>query len=181
MYHNKGPSPYSSFASPRMMHSMQNSSTNIKLGGPNTINANKLNSHSRQARAKNFTHEHQQAFAGQGVPGPAEYVSNRIHSLNTKYHSGRKSSIPKARREVGYTKLKVDRRIHYGVAHLTNQVSPASNMHRVEPARARCLSHEEMQSYEGHSSTEAMQMTNVLQKGKPSICYQDNSQHIRCL
>lgn len=38
-----------------------------------------------------------------------------------------------------------------------------------------------MVNHDGAASTEAMQMAYVLAQGKPSICYQDSSQHVRVL
>lgn len=67
----------------------------IQLGGPSTVNQDRMNLCSRDARDQVFTHEHHKNFIGRGVPGPAEYHTNRISSLNSRHASGTKSTVPK--------------------------------------------------------------------------------------
>lgn len=146
------------------------------------MNQGRMNFCSREARDQVFTHEHHKNFIGRGVPGPAEYLTNRISSLNSKHASGTKSCIPKARRDVGYNKIKIDRGMHFGVAHLTNKFSPvAANFSNVTHEAARNTSCEDMLNHDGPASNEAVQMTHVLTNGKPSICYEDQAQHVRLL
>lgn len=102
-------------------HSGKPSNSMIKLGGPNTVNLNKMMNCTRDARDKIFTHESHKSFIGRGVPGPADYYTNCVSPVNSKHESGRKSKIPQARRDVGYTKTKIDKNVHFGVAHLINQ------------------------------------------------------------
>lgn len=71
--------PYKTF------HSAARTRSQIKLGGPSTINQDKMNFCSRDSRDKIFTHENQKNFVGRGMPGPAEYYTNRISSLNSKH------------------------------------------------------------------------------------------------
>lgn len=59
------------------------------------MNMNKLNLCSREKRDNVFTHENQKNFVGRGVPGPADYNTNKINMMNSKLASGTKSMIPK--------------------------------------------------------------------------------------
>lgn len=72
--------------------------------------------------------------------------------------------------------------MHYGVAHLTNKFSPVaasfSNLDRFQTRNTNC---EDMLNHDGPASIEAVKMTNALNNGKPSICYEDQGQQVRVL
>ena len=64
--------------------------------------------------------------------------------------------------------------MHYGVAHLTNKLSPvATKFNNVDREKAKNTNCSNMLNHDGPASIEAVQMTHALFKGKPSICYED--------
>lgn len=72
--------------------------------------------------------------------------------------------------------------MHFGVAHLTNKFSPgAANLSNIDREAARNTNCEDMLNHDGPASTEAVQMSYALVNGKPSICYEDQAQHVRLL
>lgn len=82
-----------SYASPR--ENDQSLRSPIKLGGPSTINKDKMNNCSRETRDKIAYHENAKSFNGRGVPGPLDYKTDRIVALNTKYKTGSQFSMKK--------------------------------------------------------------------------------------
>lgn len=83
-------SPYNTFMSAK---TSKNSRT--KLGGPNNINPNKLNQCSRETRDRLFTPENIKSYVGRGVPGPADYKTDRINTLDSNRSTGIKHGIPR--------------------------------------------------------------------------------------
>lgn len=108
-------SPYSQYAGGKNTRSSR-----TKLGGPNTTGANKMHNCPREVRDKVFNPENVKAYVGRGVPGPAEYNTDRIILVDSNRSAGVKHTIPRARRDVGFVQAKADRTVHYGVAHLKN-------------------------------------------------------------
>lgn len=56
---------------------------------------NKMNRCTRETRDRIFTPENVKSYVGRGVPGPAEYSTDRIVALDSNRASGVKPTIPK--------------------------------------------------------------------------------------
>jgi hypothetical protein len=85
-----GRSPYSPYSG-----AQQTRSSRTKLGGPNTTGANKMNNCSREARDRVFNPENVKSYVGRGVPGPAEYNTDRIILVDSNRSAGVKHAIPR--------------------------------------------------------------------------------------